>query len=72
MPAIFCGFLCQEQTGALEEASAHVEGLGKSLKAKGVFDAYDFSHRDPWGVGKLFVKAVRMFARKKGVMVMNC
>ena len=35
--------------------------------------SYDFKHREPMGgSGKFFVKAVRMFARKKGVMVMNC
>lgn len=58
-PRFVGGFLVgsQEQTGALEEASAHVEGLGKSLKATWRFRHLMIKHRDPWEWGIFFVKA---------------
>lgn len=46
-----------------------MEGLGKSLKAKGVFDAYDKAS-DPWG--ETLRKSSQDVCSKKGVMVMNC
>ena len=67
MLAIFCGFLCQEQTGALEEASAHVEGLGKSLKATWRFrHLMILSIVNPWEGRESLRKSSQDVCSKKG------